>query len=102
MNLLTARSVSDKASLLHVPGWYDARRSLLEAINRTGVVGRSPKLERLVGTQTAQWLRDFYVEDNRALAKSHKLPLAEFGYPMEASGAGDRSRPGRWRSVLRF
>ena len=101
-NLLTARSVSDKASLLHVPGWYDARRQLLEGVNRTGLAGRSPALEALVGSRTAQWLRDYYVHDNQALATSHALPLAERGYPMESSGAADRRRPGRWRSILRF
>jgi hypothetical protein len=102
MNLLTARSVADKASLLHVPGWYDARRALLEALNRTGVAGRSPQLESLVGGPTAQWLRAYYVEDNLALAKSHDLPLAEFGYPVEASGTADRPRPASWRKALRW
>jgi hypothetical protein len=102
MNLFTARSVEDKASLAHVPGWYDARRALLEQANRTGLFGGSPKLEQIVGKRTAQWLRDYYVQDNLKLAKSHGLPLADFGYPMEAAGVPDRDRPGRWRSILRF
>ena len=102
MNLLTARSVSDKASLAHIPGWYDARRALLEGVNRTGLAGGSPSLERLVGKPTARWLADHYVEDNRGLAKSRKLPLADFGYPMGACGSVDRSRPGRWRKAFRW
>lgn len=102
LNLLTARSVSDKASLVHVPGWYDARRQLLEGVNRTGLFGRSPALDALVGKPTAQWLRDHYVEDNLGLAKSHGLPLADFGYPMERSGDPDRPLPHRWRKILRF
>jgi hypothetical protein len=102
MNLLTARSVSDKASLLHVPGWYEARRVLLEGINRSGLAGRSPSLERLVGKRTARWLAEYYVDDNRALAKARKLPLAEFGYPMEASGTVERARPASWRKVFRW
>jgi hypothetical protein len=101
MNLFTARSVADKASLLHLPGWYDARRALLERINRTGAFGRSPSLERLVGKRTAQWLRDYYVEDNQRLV-SRGLPLAEFGFPLEVSGEPDRQRPARWRSLLRY
>jgi hypothetical protein len=102
MNLFTARSVNDKVSVTHIPGWYDARRELLEQLNRTGMFGSSPKLEQIVGRRTAQWLSDYYVEDNRKLAESHDLPLADFGYPMEASGVPDRDRPGRWRSILRF
>jgi len=101
-NLLTARSVLDKSSVVHVPGWYDARRQILETVNRTGLFGGSPALEALVGKPTADWLRDHYVDDNRALAKSHGLPLAEHGYPMEKTGVADRLRPGRWRSILRF
>jgi hypothetical protein len=102
MNLFTARSVNDKVSLTHIPGWYDARREILEQLNRTGLFGSSPRLEQIVGRRTAQWLADYYAEDNRKLAKSHGLPLADFGYPMEASGVPDRDRPGRWRSILRF
>jgi hypothetical protein len=102
MNLFTARSVNDKVSLTHIPGWYDARRQLLEQLNRSRLFGSSPRLEQIVGNRTAQWLADYYVEDNRQLAKSHGLPLADFGYPMEASGIPDRDRPGRWRSILRF
>lgn len=102
-NLFTARSVSDKASLLHVPGWYEARRAMFEAVNRTGLAGRSPGLEALVGRRTAQWLHDYYVEDNRVLAASHSLPLERFGYPMQASSsAADRPRPARWRKALRW
>jgi hypothetical protein len=101
-NLLTARSVQDKTSVVHVPGWYDARRQLLESANRTGLFGRSPALDQLVGKPTADWLRDYYVEDNKRLSKTHKLPLAAFDYPMEVVGAPDRPTPGRWRSVLRF
>jgi hypothetical protein len=102
MNLFTARSVFDKASLLHIPGWYEARRALFEGMNRTGLAGRSPQLEALVGKRTADWLSDHYVDDNRALAKSHKLPLAERGYPMEAIGAPERPRPAPWRKVFRW
>lgn len=102
MNLFTARSVSDKASLVHIPGWYDARRSVLERINASGLVGRSPALERLVGKQTAQWLCDYYVPDNQRLMQSRALPLAEYGYPTESSGTGDRERPSRLRSLLRY
>ena len=58
--------------------------------------------KQIVGKRTAQWLRDYYVQDNLKLAKSHGLPLADFGYPMEAAGMPDRDRPGRWRSILRF
>lgn len=102
MNLLTARSVLDKQSVAHVPGWYDARRALLEQANRTGLFGRSPRLDQLVGSATADWLHDFYVGDNRRLAEAHGLPLADFGYPMEKLGAGERPRPARWRSLARY
>jgi hypothetical protein len=101
-NLLTARSVSDKATVAHIPGWYDARRQLLESINRTGLFGRSPALDALVGKPTSDWLRDYYVADNRALAKSHGLPLGDFGYPMDSLGPAERPRPHRWRKLLRF
>ncbi len=102
MNLFTARSVLDKRSVLHLPGWYDARRALLEQVNRTGAFGSAPGLTKLVGKATADWLCNSYVEDNCRLATSHDLPLGDYGYPLTPVEAAERPRPRRWRKPLRF
>jgi hypothetical protein len=98
--LFTARSVMDKRHLIHIPGLYKARRRMLEMLNRRGVFGAPPTLERLVGAATARWLENHYAEDNRRLAEMRGLPLADFGYPMVSGEALERPRPGRWRRLL--
>jgi hypothetical protein len=86
-NLFTARSVLDKRHIIHLPGWYWTRRQLLEGMNRTRLFGVPPTLERLVGKETARWIADQFVADNRWLAEHRQLPLADRGYPMVLSGA---------------
>ena len=101
LNLFSARSVSDKARLVHIPGWHQPRRQLLEALNRTGLFGRPPNLERLVGRDTARWLADRYAADNRRLLALRDLPLAAHGYPLDAvPDRPDRARAARWRRQL--
>jgi hypothetical protein len=85
-NRFTARSVLDKHHVAHIPGWYKVRRSLLESLNRSGLFGRPPPLDRLVGRETAAWLEGHYAADNQRLAERYTLPLADFGYPMEFAG----------------
>lgn len=99
-NLFTARSVFDKRHLVHIPGWYRLRRIILEALNRTGLFGQPPSLERLLGKVTARWIEGHFAEDNRRLAERRQLPLEQFGYPMASGQASERPRPGRWRKWL--
>ena len=81
-NRFTAHSVLDKHHVAHVPGWYKVRRVLLETLNRSGLFGRPPTLDRLVGSATASWLSDHYAADNHRVVERYGLALAEFGYPM--------------------
>jgi hypothetical protein len=89
LNLFTARSVMDKHHLFELPAWYQARRSLLEGLNRTGLFGRAPSPQRLLGKAAVRRIEAHFAEDNRRLAESRNLPLERFGYPM------GRQRPGR-------
>jgi hypothetical protein len=82
LNLFTARSVMDKHHLFEFPAWYQARRSLLEGLNRTRLFGRPPPPERLLGKDALRRIEAHFAEDNRRLAASRNLPLERFGYPM--------------------
>ena len=100
-NRFTARSVLDKHHVAHVPGWYKVRRLLLESLNRSGLFGRPPALDRLVGSKTAAWLASHYAADNQHLAERYSLPLGDFDYPMGPVDEGlDRPRPSRLRGLL--
>lgn len=82
MNLFTHRSVLDKRYILSVPGWYEARRKVLEGLNRTGLFGKPPTLSRLIGDSAARDLDDRFARDNATVAARLNLPLREMGYPM--------------------
>jgi hypothetical protein len=81
-NLFAARSVMDKRHVVSIPGWYGARRVLLEGLNRTGMFGRPASLERLIGTDDARQLEQHYAKDNALLEERRGLRLRDAGYPM--------------------
>lgn len=82
LNLFTYRTVADKHYLFHIPYWYTVRRALLESLNRSGLFGRAPTAERLIGGDVVAWIRHRYWESNAALARRFALPLAALGYPV--------------------
>jgi len=82
LNLFTRRSVLDKHFIINIPGWYTPRRKLLEALNRTGLFGKPPRLEHLIGAGSTRELEAHFAEDNAVLAEGRGLPLREMGYPM--------------------
>ena len=82
LNLFTRRSVLDKHYILNIPGWYRPRRKILEALNRTGLFGKPPKLESLIGSAAARELEVHFAADNALLAERRGLPLRQAGYPM--------------------
>jgi hypothetical protein len=86
-NLFTYRTVGDKRTLLHIPYWYTVRRFILESLNATGLFGRPPRAERLLGRAVVRWIEARFAESNRRLLDLRPgLPLAELGWPLEADG----------------
>lgn len=82
LNLFTARTVLDKRTLLNIPYWYTVRRFILEQLNATGLFGKPPRPERLLGKGVCRQIEDYYAASNRRLAELRDLPLAELGYPL--------------------
>ena len=82
LNLFTARTVLDKRTLINIPYWYTVRRFILEQLNATGLFGKAPKAERLLGRDISRYVADYYAESNRRLLSLRDLPLEENGYPL--------------------
>lgn len=82
LNLFTARTVLDKRTLINIPYWYTVRRFILEQLNATGLFGKPPKPERLLGKDICRQIAGHYAESNRRLAALRDLPLQELGYPL--------------------
>jgi hypothetical protein len=100
LNFFTARSVIDKDPIIHIPGWYRARRYLLETMNRTHLFGARPSPARLLGDATVKWLEGYFADDNRRLAE-RGLAVADHGYPLTSQeGRIERPTAGRWRKWL--
>lgn len=84
LNLFTYRTVGDKRVLFHIPYWYTLRRLLLESLNATGLFGKAPGPERLLGAKVTCWIeRRFAASNRRLLALRPDLRLVELGYPLE-------------------
>ena len=102
-NHFTRRTVLDKRTFLHVPGWYHVRRRILEGLNATGLFGRAPSPEQLLGADIAAFVRRHYVDSNRRLAALRPaLPLAALGYPLERdeTPAAARAPATGWAQVV--
>jgi hypothetical protein len=82
LNLFTARTVLDKRTVINIPYWYTVRRSILETLNGTGLFGKAPTAERLLGKDICAQIADYYAESNCRLAALRDLPLKELGYPL--------------------
>lgn len=82
LNLFTYRTVNDKRTLFHIPGWYTRRRKILEALNRTRIFGPPPAPEKLLGEDAVKWIESFYAQSNQRLEKSRAMGLKEWGYPV--------------------
>lgn len=84
LNLFTARTVGDKRSLVHIPYWYTVRRFVLESLNASGLFGKAPGAERLLGGKVCRWIeRHFAASNRRLMALRPELALAELGWPLD-------------------
>jgi hypothetical protein len=97
LNLFTNRSVAYKATLIHIPYWYAARKFLLKQLNRLPIFGRPPAPERLLGSETVEWMRGRFWRNNRWLADRLELDLEALGYPLSGP---ESPLPRRRRSSL--
>jgi hypothetical protein len=82
LNRFTYRTVNDKRFWVHIPGWYSTRRFILETINGTGWLGRTPSPEALLGADEIRQIEERFREPNRQLAEHTGLSLGELGYPV--------------------
>jgi hypothetical protein len=92
MNLLTARSVADKRTLVHVPYWYPLRKRLLEGLAATPLFGAPPSPAELFGGDAVAWLRSSFAADNARLAARMGVDLAALGYALTAPPAPKPAR----------
>ena len=98
-NLFTYRAVLDKRYVVHIPGWYRLQRKILTRLNDTGWFGRSPSPDRLLGADVVRWLEHRFARPNRELSQLTGLPLAEFGWVLDAPEAPFPVPPNRWRRL---
>jgi hypothetical protein len=99
LNRFTAHAMLDKHHWLHVPGWYEPRKRMLEALSASPLGGRRADPERLLGADTVAWIQARFVASNRRLAAWTRADLRALGYPLESPPAPP-PRPGggfaRW------
>lgn len=77
--LFTARSVTDKTWLVSLPGFYELRRRLLQAMS---AFDRGGSAEAILGAANVAHIRSYFAASNAETARLRALDLAELGYPM--------------------
>jgi hypothetical protein len=83
LNRFTAHAMLDKRPWLHVPGWYEPRKRLLEGLSGSRLLGGRASPERLLGAATVAWIRGRYWESNRRLAQWVSGDLRALGYALD-------------------
>jgi hypothetical protein len=79
LGLFTARSVVDKTYLLNIPGLYELRRPILNALARFDPPAAP---EKILGRPLIEYIQTRYAASNRRLAQLRDIDLAGLGYPM--------------------
>ena len=85
LNKLVAPGESVQVALrywIDIPNWYSIRRYILEALNGTGWLGRTPSAETLLGAGEVREIEERFRASNRELAAHTRLPLGDLGYPV--------------------
>ena len=80
LNLLTARSVLDKRTLVSLRGWHDARWVWLDRLSPPRPHAATAP-EAVLGPELAKAVAERFAGCNRRLARDWDLPLADHGYP---------------------
>lgn len=96
LGLFTARSVIDKAHLFSIPGFYELRRPILNALSR---LERPAAPETILGRPLVEHIRACYAPSNRRLARLRDIDLRGLGYPLEPV-ADLRGKPAEPRPQL--
>lgn len=99
-NLFTARSVSDKWTILHLPYWYPARKWLLKQVDRVPLLGPRRRAETLLGPEIVAFIRGEFAGINRWLMERSGADLAALGYAIDAPKVSAPKRPA-WLKALR-
>jgi hypothetical protein len=79
LGLFTARSVVDKAYLFNIPGLYELRRPVLNALGKFEGPGAP---EKVLGRALIEHIWTRYAASNRRLARLRDIDLSGLGYPM--------------------
>lgn len=97
LNHFTRRTVLDKRTIVHIPGWYTCRRYMLETLNGTGWFGRAPAPAALLGADIVDVIEDHYADSNdRLRALRPELAHGLRAYPAVKREANVLAEP-EWR-----
>ena len=103
LNLFTARAVSQKRTLIHIPHWYVVRRKGLDWLNKVALFGKRPNFERDMDKSIRMHIADTFGASNCWLSQRLGADLGALGYPVASPPAGPRQsiRPALWRWTRR-
>ncbi len=102
--LLTSRSVTHKACLISIPGFYEVRRQLLKLMSR---FDRAASPAAILGARNLSLIQDHFAQSNARTARLRDLDLSALGYPVSPKVAEDQPAPSAgslyrpsWKSVV--
>ncbi|MBV2149749.1 sulfotransferase [Sphingobium sp. AS12] len=81
LNLFTAERAKDKRSIIHIPGFFQARKHLYKPLNRMLPGKGSPP--SILGKDTVAWIEARFAQSNRELARLTGIDLASLGYVLD-------------------
>ena len=100
LNLLSARGVANKRTLVHLPFGYRGARFILDHLNKVALFGRGAGPKQLIDPPTARWIEQRFAASNRWLAQRTGRDLGALGYAVEQpttpAAAPTRSSLLRW------
>jgi hypothetical protein len=85
LNLLSARQVANKRTVVHLPFANAASRVALDKLNKLALLGGRATAEYLIDEATARWIRQYFAASNVWLQERTGRDLNALGYSVDAS-----------------
>src|SRR5262245_48359318 len=96
-NLFTARRTRDKWYIIHIPGLFEARKSLHRFLS--AIFRKKTSSEDLLGPARTRWIAARFAQSNRELGELLGIDLGAFGYPVATSEMPPPAPLPRWRTL---
>ncbi len=82
-NRFTERKMLNKYYIIHIPGWFEFSKKILNYANKYSLFGNHLSPGRILGKNNLDFISEYYKKSNQFLINEHQLTeIQRFNYPL--------------------